>query len=80
MGKLRRHQTPNKLLDRVIQARRRPFFSRPKTHTHTGVKGERNYYIIIITIYVCIKTLTLKHKSIITPENVSLIKFVPQKR
>jgi hypothetical protein len=28
-----------------------------------------------IIIYVCIKTLTLKHKSIITPENVSLVKF-----
>ena len=24
---------------------------------------------------MCIKTLTLKHKSIITPENVSLVKF-----
>ena len=28
-----------------------------------------------IIIYVCIKTLTLKHRSIITPENVSLVKF-----
>ena len=65
------------------------------THTtHTVVKGERTEYyvehrlytifvfIIIIIIYVCIKTLTLtlKHKFIITPECVSLIKFVPQKR
>ena len=67
-----------------------------KTHTHTThtvVKGERTEYyvehrlytiivfiIIIIIIYVCITTLTLKHKFIITPECVSLIKFIPQKR
>jgi len=64
------------------------------THTtHTVVKGERTEYyvehrlytiivfiIIIIIIYVCITTLTLKHKFIITPECVSLIKFIPQKR
>ena len=67
-----------------------------KTHTHTThtvVKGERTEYyvehrlytiivfiIIIIIIYVCTTTLTLKHKFIITPECVSLIKFIPQKR
>ena len=34
MGKLLRHQTPNKLLDRVIKARRRP-------HSQKSDRGDR---------------------------------------
>ena len=34
-GKLLRHQTPNKLLDRVIQARRRP-------HSQKSDRGDRS--------------------------------------
>ena len=40
------------------------------------MRGERNYYYYYdYFLCACIKTLTLKHKSIITPENVSLVKF-----
>ena len=65
------------------------FFQTPtpeKTHKHTSIhifhtpvchsmRERRKKLLIIIIIYVCIKTLTLKRKSIITPENVSLVKF-----